>query len=379
MGGIETVNSREEELVLDVIRKKRIFRYGFSDKEVSQSYVLRFEEVFKNYLSAGYALAVSSGTAALRTALAALEVKPGAEIIVPAYTFIATLEAVIESGAKPVLAEIDSSLNIDPTDLEKRITARTQGIMPVHMMGASADMDAILGIARKHKLFVLEDACQAIGARYKGKFVGILGDVSAFSFDSVKLLTCGEGGMVVTSNGEFYRRADRFHDHGHIHNLALPRGKEPKEGTGFNFRLSEILAAFGLAQLEKLPEMLVSLRANRTRMMEGINLPAGFSWRSLPADAEDSATFVTFLAPTPDKAEKVKERLQKSGITPATLNYWHYQVNRELAGTGAYPRTEEYLGRAVALEVKVRMEVSQITRINEVLKDALSPFLPSVS
>ena len=371
MGGIETVNSREEELVLDVIRKKKIFRYGFSDKEVSQSYVLRFEQAFKTYLGTGYALAVSSGTAALRTALAALEVKPGAEIIVPAYTFIATLEAVIESGAKPVLAEIDSSLNINPADLEKRITDRTQGIIPVHMMGASADMDAILGIARKHKLFVLEDACQAIGAKYKGKFVGTLGDGSAFSFDSVKLLTCGEGGMVVTSNGEFYRRADRFHDHGHIHNLALFRGKEPKEGTGFNFRLSEILAAFGLAQLEKLPEMLVSLRANRTRMMEGMNLPPEFSWRSLPADAEDSATFLTFLAPTPEKAEKVKERLQKSGITPATLNYWHYQVNRELAGTGAYPRTEEYLGRAVALEVKVRMEVSQITRINEALKDAL--------
>ena len=370
MGGIETVGSREEELVLDVIRKKKIFRYAFNDKEVTASYVYRFEKMFREFIGAGYSLAVSSGTAALRTALAALSIKAGDEVIVPAYTFVATLEAVIESGAQPVLVEIDDSFNINPAKIEKAVTAKTRAIMPVHMMGSAAAMDEIQAIAKKHNLFMIEDACQGIGAKYRGKLTGTLGQISAFSFDSAKLLTCSEGGMVATNDPELYRRADRFADHGHVHDLSLPRGKEGKEGSGVNFRLSEILAAFGLAQLERLPGMLDDLRRNRSRIKEGLKLPAGFAFRRFN-DPADAATFLAVLAPDPASAEKVKENLQKSGITAATLNHWHYRVNRDLVG-GSYPKTENYLDRAIVLEIKVRMEDSQIAQIVSSLNAGLA-------
>ena len=369
MGGIETVGSREEELVLDVIRRKKIFRYAFNDQEVAASYVYRLEKMFREFIGAGYSLAVSSGTAALRTCLAALGIKPGDEVIVPAYTFVATLEAVIESGAQPVLVEIDDSFNINPAQIEKKITAKTRAIMPVHMMGSAVAMDAIQAIAKKHNLFVVEDACQGIGAKYRGKFTGTLGRISAFSFDSAKLLTCSEGGMIATNDAELYRKADRFHDHGHVHNLSLPRGKEPKEGGGVNFRLSEILAAFGLAQMERLPKMLESLRCNRSRIKDGLKLPAGFVFRRFN-DPEDAATFLAILAPNQVRADKVKEGLMKAGITPATLNYWHYQANRELVG-GSYPATEDYLGRAIVLDIKVKMDDGQTAQIISGLNESL--------
>ena len=372
MGGIETVGSREEELVLDVIRKKKISRYAFNDQEVSASYVYRFEKMFREFIGAGYSLAVSSGTAALRTALAAAGIKAGDEVIVPAYTFVATLEAVIESGAQPVLVEIDDSFNINPAKIEKAITPKTRAIMPVHMMGSAAAMDEIQAIAKKQNLFVVEDACQGIGAKYRGKLTGTLGQISAFSFDSAKLLTCSEGGMIATNDVELYRKADRFHDHGHVHNLSLPRGKEPKEGGGVNFRLSEILAAFGLAQMERLPGMLDSLRRNRARIKDGLKLPSGFTFRRFN-DPEDAATFLAILAPNQGQADKVKEGLLKSGITPATLNYWHYQVNRDLVG-GSYPETEDYLGRAIVLEIKVKMEDEQITQIISSLNAILAAY-----
>ena len=167
--------------------------------------------------------------------------------------------------------------------------------------------------------------------------------------------------MIATNDVELYRKADRFHDHGHVHDLGLPRGREPKEGGGVNFRLSEILAAFGLAQMERLPVMLESLRRNRSRIKDGLKLPSGFTFRRFN-DPEDAATFLVILASHQGQADKVKEGLLKSGIIPATLNYWHYQVNRDLVG-GSYPETEDYIGRAIILEIKVKMEDGQITQI----------------
>jgi len=242
--------------------------------------------------------------------------------------------------------------------------------MPVHMMGSAAAMDEIQAIAKKHNLFVIEDACQGIGAKYRGKLTGTLGQISAFSFDSAKLLTCSEGGMIATNDAELYRKADRFHDHGHVHDLSLPRGREPKEGGGVNFRFSEILAAFGLAQMERLPVMLDNLRRNRSRIKDGLKLPSEFTFRRFN-DPGDAATFLAILAPNQGRADKVKESLLKSGITAATLNHWHYQVNRDLVG-GSYPKTENYLGRAIVLEIKVKMEDKQLEQISSALNKSLT-------
>lgn len=373
MGGTEVINGREEELVLDVIRRGKIFRYAYNDRDAENSYAWRFEKSFRDFVGTAHALAVSSGSAALRCGLEALDVGPGDEVVLPAYTFVASAEAVMEAGARPVLAEIDDSFNVDPDDAAGRITERTRALMPVHMMGAAAEMESLTALAGRHRLRLLEDACQAVGASWRGRFVGTIGDAGAFSFDSAKLLTCAEGGMLVTGEKSFYDRADRYHDHGHVHDLSRLRGREPKEGTGFNFRLSELHAAFGLAQLEKLPGMISSLRAHRARLKELVRLPDGFRYRRFH-DESDIATFLCLVAPDREQAGRVRSRLESAGVNPATLNYWHYQANLELVGAapGAFPRTRALLDRAVVLEIKVGMSEEQIRKTADALNLALN-------
>lgn len=371
MGGTELIGKREEELVLEVIRSGRIFRYAYGASEAEKSFARRLEKAFCDFSGAGHALAVSSGSAALRCGLEALGIGPGDEVIVPAFTFVATAEAVMEAGARPVPAEIDDSFNIDPRDAAARVTGRTRAIIPVHMMGAAAPLDELLALARRHDLRVLEDACQAIGARYRGRVVGTIGDAGTFSFDSAKLITCGEGGLLVTGSRPVYERADRYHDHGHVHDLSLPRGREAKEGTGFNYRLSELHAAFALAQLERLPGMIANLRAQKARLKSLLRLPDGFAYRRFH-DGDDIATFFCLLAPDAARAGRVRDELARRGQPPATLNYWHYQVNLDLAAAGPFPATEALLERAVVLEMKLRTSADQLAATAEALNAALA-------
>ncbi len=211
--------------------------------------VREFEREFARYLGAKHALAVTSGSVALYVALKAIGVGPGDEVIVPAYTFAATATAVVYANAVPVFADIDpETYNIDPRDLEKRITERTKAVIVVHIAGHPADMDEILKIAREHGLYVIEDCAQAVGAEYKGRKVGTIGDIAAFSFYQTKNLTTGEGGMVVTNSDELAERAALIRSHGE-------RGRYNHVTLGFNFRMNEITAALGLSQLRKLDKL----------------------------------------------------------------------------------------------------------------------------
>ena len=208
-GGMR-IGREEEEAVLEVLRSKRLFRYYGPTPGPSK--VTELEEAFAAVIGTKHCAAVSSGSAALMCALAGLGVGPGDEVIVPAYTWIASASAVVAMGAVPILAEVDESLTLDPMDVRRKISPYTKAIIPVHMRGAPSQMDELMAIAREHKLPVLEDVAQADGGSYHGQRLGSVGDVGAFSLQFNKILTCGEGGMVTTNDDDILRRVLMYND-----------------------------------------------------------------------------------------------------------------------------------------------------------------------
>lgn len=216
-----------------------------------------------------YAVAVNSGTSALLVALIGLGVGPGDEVIVPGYTFIASISSIIYARAVPILAEVDRTLNLDPADVERKITPRTKAIMAVHMLGNPARLDELKKIADAHKLLLIEDCAQAFGARYKGRGVGSIGDVGTFSFNVYKTITAGDGGMLVTRDEEAYRRFFGLHDQGHT---PLRTGVEigHRPFVGLDFRMTELAAAVLLAQLKKVETILGHLHSNKQRFKHAI-------------------------------------------------------------------------------------------------------------
>ena len=252
MPGFEIIDKKEKKAVEKIFREGGIlFAHGF-DSIRKNYYVRDFEKKFCKKFKCKYSLSVSSGTAAIKIGLKALGVKPGDEVITQGFNFVATVEAILDIGAKPVIANVDESLNIDAKDVEKLITSKTKVILPVHMLGVAAEMNKIKNLARKKNLKVLEDNCEAVGAKFNGKYLGTIGDVSALSFDFGKVITTGEGGMILTNNKKIDKYSREYHDHGHENNPRFPRGKDTKKIYGFNYRMTEMQGALGKVQLDKL-------------------------------------------------------------------------------------------------------------------------------
>jgi dTDP-4-amino-4,6-dideoxygalactose transaminase len=239
---------------------------------VQGPYVKRFEEKFSKFTRARYSAATSSCTTALHAAVAALGLKPGDEVIVPAFTWVATPNAVEYMGAKPVFCDIDlGTFNIDPRLIAPLITPRTVGILPVHLFGLSSDMDSILEIAKKHRLWVVEDAACAFGAQYKGRHVGTFGDFGCFSFHPRKAITTGEGGMVTSGREDLDRLIRSLRDHGasksdlQRHQSNAPHVLPDFEHLGFNYRMTDIQGALGCAQIDKASRILKARTARARR------------------------------------------------------------------------------------------------------------------
>jgi len=228
MPGFELIGKEEQKAVSQIFDDGGIlFAHGF-DTMRKNFHVREFENLTANYFNCKYALAVSSGTAAIKVALKALGVKPGDEVITQSFNFIATVEAILDCGAVPVIANVDDTLNMSPDDCESLITSKTKVLLPVHMLGIPVDMNSIMELSKKYNLKVLEDNCESVGAKYKGKYLGCIGDAGVFSFDFGKVITCGEGGMVVTNSPVVDKYAREYHDHGHENNPDFPRGKTLK-------------------------------------------------------------------------------------------------------------------------------------------------------
>ena len=395
MAGAEMIGKEEIQEVLEVLETGILIRYNFDQERKGVFKCREFEEAFARYCGAKYALGVTSGSSALKVALTAMDVGPGDEVIVPAFTFLATYEAVLEVGAIPVMADIDSSLGLDPDDIPKKITPLTKAVIPVHMCGAPVRIDRIMAVARKHNLLVLEDNAQGCGASFQGKKLGAFGDMGIFSFDYVKTVTTGEGGMVITDNKELADRADWYHDHGHDHKAA-GRALDGRTTLGFNYRMNEIQGALGLAQLRKLDYIVAEQRKNKESIKEALRPVKGVKFRDIPDPDGDTATFLAFNLPTETATKAFQKALSAQGIDTVRYkdNKWHYVPNwehflaRATANSKKYPfndptykgkvdyrrenipQAEDILGRTLVMGIQVKMPEEKIAGIKKGIEKA---------
>ncbi|MBC7948131.1 MAG: DegT/DnrJ/EryC1/StrS family aminotransferase [Chitinophagaceae bacterium] len=327
MPGFELWGAEERKEVNDVLETGILMRYGFDGPRKGIFKARELEEAICKRFGSKYAQLTSSGTAALTTALAVLGIGAGDEVIMPSFTFVASFEGVLSTGAVPVLVDVDETLTMDPSAVRRAITDKTKCVMPVHMCGSMADLEALQSICREHNLILLEDACQSIGATYKGKALGTIGDAGTFSFDFVKIMTCAEGGVVLTNKEDLYQKCDGYTDHGHDHK-GVDRGADLHPFIGYNFRISELHAAVGLAQIRKLDMFLDIQKRNHSFLKNMLAPIPGVSFRKIPDPEGDSCTFLSWFLPTEEAAKAVISELKAQGILAGNFywydNNWHY-------------------------------------------------------
>jgi len=320
MPGSELFGAEEQKEVNDVMGTGILFRYNHDHLRNGIWKAREFEAEVKKITNAKYAHAVSSGSTAVACALAAAGIGTGDEVIVPPFTYAASVEAVLFVGAIPIFAEVDETLCLSAEGIKKVLTPKTKGICLVHMCGAMADMDGIMAIVNEHKLTLVEDAGQAFGASHKGTYVGLFGKTGCYSFDFFKIATAGEGGVFVTNDEAAYKLADSYSDHGHDH-LGNNRGMEQHHIIGFNYRISELHAAVGKVQTARVPEIIRRNNINKKLLTTLLSQTDGISFATICDPAGDSATFLNLLLPDTTTTQAVIEEFNKAGV--AGFNYWY--------------------------------------------------------
>lgn len=327
MPGFELFGAEERKEVNDVLETGILMRYGFDGPRKGIWKAQELEKAITEVFGCKYAHLTSSGTAALTTAMAALNIGAGDEVIMPSFTFVASFEAVLSVGAVPVLVDVDETLTLSPAAVKAAITPKTKCVMPVHMCGSMADLDALKTICTEHNLILLEDACQSIGGTYKGKALGTIGHAGTFSFDFVKTITCGEGGVVMTNSEDVWTKCDGYTDHGHDHK-GVDRGADLHPFIGYNFRISELHAAVGLAQIRKLDTFLSLQRKNNKALRAYLETIPEVSFRKVPDEAGDSCSFLSWFLPSEELTKAVIAEMKEQGILAGNFywyaNNWHY-------------------------------------------------------
>ena len=385
MPGYELIGAEEQYEINDIFKKGGVlFRQGFTHLRNDCFKVRDFEQAFAKLMSVPHALAVSSGTAALRVALAVLDLQPGDEVITQSFTFVATVEAIIESGATPVCAEIDGTLNLDPDSLKKLITPKTKAVIAVHMLGTPANLFEIESICREHKVTLIEDAAWGCGGSLDSRPLGTWGRMGTFSFDFAKTMTTGEGGMVVFQNEKDYKAAAAWHDHGHENNPAVPRWEDTRASSGFNYRMTEMQGAVGLAQLKKLESVVSAQRKNRDAMWAAINVLPGITARDVPAGSYETADALVFSVKDNATARQCRDALVAEGLSTKILPEavtWHFagtwtHMPELVARHGgdlskAFSSSRARLECAVSLPVVVKMDEAVPARLNKALSKVL--------
>lgn len=394
MPGFEVFGDAERQHVQDVLDTGILMRYGFDGARNGVWKAREFEKAFASRMGTKHCQLVSSGTAALTVALASAGIGAGDEVIMPTFTFVASFESIIAIGAVPVLVDIDDTLTLDPKAVEAAITPKTKCVMPVHMCGALADLDALRAICDKHDLILLEDACQAVGGTYKGKALGAYGDLGCFSFDFVKTITCGEGGGVITNNDNYAKRADHYQDHGHDH-VGNDRGAEGHPFMGYNYRVSELQAAVGLGQLSRFDDILAIQKANFTTIAEALKDLSNITPRRIPEGGEGNYSFISFFLPTEGDAQRAQKALAEAGIDGCFYwynNNWHYIRGWEhlTNATGAGPLTEaiqnelyklegrdfsksdHWMGRTLSCLIKLSWSKEEVAQRAQTMREVLS-------
>ncbi len=398
-GGMR-IGAEEEAAVLEVVRSKRLFRYY--GVQAGPSKVEELEQAFSRFMGSRHAMAVTSCTAALMCCLAGLGIGPGDEVILPAYTWIASASAVVAMGAVPILAEVDASLTLDPADVDHKISPYTRAILPVHMRGAPARMDVLLDLAHRHGLKVIEDTAQANGASFHGQRLGTLGDAAAFSLQFNKIITSGEGGMVATNDDEIYKRIQMFQDVvGGIRNHIPAEQILP----GINFRMPELLGAVALTQLARLDGLLADMRARKRILKEGMTATArqkGVAFREIHDPAGEAALALIFFLPEAAGAREVVEALNAEGVSsflmyaPEAVDYhvyahwapilnqrtwstqggpWMHHPRQITYSADMCPGTLDLLSRAVHLDISPELTSTMLEEITEGINKVLTALL----
>ena len=384
MPGFEVIGAEEQAEINDVFSRGGVlFRHGFDGLRNGCFKVRDFESAFAARMDSPHALAVTSGTAALRVALAVLDLQPGDEVITQSFTFVATVEAIIESRAVPVCCEVDATLNIDPVDLERRITPRTRAVIAVHMLGTPARLREISQICSSRNITLIEDAAWGCGGSLGGRPLGTWGRMGTYSFDFAKTMTTGEGGMIVFRDRGDYERAAAWHDHGHENNPSVPRWEDTRSGSGFNYRMTELQGAVGLAQLRKLDDVVHRQRTNRDAMWRAITDLPGITARGVPETSHETADALVFETTSANVAREIRSRLVATGLSTKILPEavtWHFAgtwshmpelVTRHGELTSAFPATAERLSRCVSLPVTVKMDESIPARVRAAIESVV--------
>ncbi|WP_186446215.1 DegT/DnrJ/EryC1/StrS family aminotransferase [Paenibacillus cremeus] len=312
----EEFDDKEREYLLNVLQKRRVFR--FYKKGLDDSEAAKLEQLYRERTKTKHALAVNSGTSSLVSALVGAGIGPGDEVIVPGYTYIATAAAVLIARAVPVIVEIDDTLTMDPKAFEAAITPYTKAVIPVHMRGTPCQMDEIMSTARKHNLLVIEDVAQANGGFYKGIALGGIGDAGCFSFQQYKVVTSGEGGMVVTNNPSIHARASVYHDCAMTF-WGVENSTSVESFPGENYRMSEIQAALGLAQSSRIDSVVGRLREVKQTILKGIQSVQGIQLQRIPDPEGDVSYSLVFYLPDTRTAAEFSSHLTAEGIPNGTF------------------------------------------------------------
>jgi dTDP-4-amino-4,6-dideoxygalactose transaminase len=374
--GVELIGEEEAAEVLEVLSTRFLSRYGPADDPAFGAKVHKVEQQIADLAGVRHGLGLSGGgSAALLVSLLGLGVGAGDEVIVPGFTFVASISAIVFAGATPVLAEVDESFDLDPADVEARITPRTAAIIVVHMLGGPARMDELIAVAERHGIPIVEDSAQAFGATYHGRGVGGLGMVGTYSFNEYKTITCGDGGMVVTDDDSLYERMFAIHDQGHAPD-RLESKYAPRPFLGMNFRMTELSGAVLLAQVAKLPRIVSHLRENQAIVKDILEEVPAVGYRDLPDPAGDLATHLVVILPTAEIARAVADDV---GSIPLSESGWHvyskmnHVLDRRTATgkgcpfdcdhtdhakgdyrAGMLPQTDALLERSISIGIGVR-------------------------
>jgi len=383
------IGKEEVKAVEKVIKSKELFRVKKLPSECD-----KFEKEWAKKIGKKYALLMNGGgTAALMAGLVGLDIGPGDEVLIPSYTFMATATAVLLVGAIPVVVEVDQTCTIDPDDIEKKITENTKAIIPVHMVGFPCKMDKIMEIAKKYNLKVLEDCCQAVGGSYKGKRLGAWGDAGAYSFNYFKIISCGEGGGLVTDDRIVYERASIFHDSGTAFRPYAGEFSIPIF-LGLQFRASEIMGAIMRVQLKRLDKILKDLRKNKRRIMEGLKNVSGVEFAPSNDIEGDCGVMIPFRFENENIAKKFAEIaggyrpidsgkhvwfdwkpvIEKRIWHKSSLNPYNLPENKNLRHSYTkemYPKSIENLSRTVFISVNPDWKEKDINEKIKFLKKSI--------
>ena len=395
--GAHWLDEREEAAALDVLHRRSLFRY-YGLKE--PKYVAALEKTARDFYKVKHALAVNSGTGALFTAMTALNIGPGDEVIVPAFFWVATVGAIVQANAIPVICEVDDSFTMDPHDLTRKLTPRTRLIVPVHMAGAPCNMSSILAVATRHNIPILEDCAQANGGSFQRQKLGTFGKLGIFSLQWNKNATAGEGGLMVTNDSALYQRCMAAHDVGIPWVKGVPADSGPDARTwGSGRRMGELTGAVASVQLKKLPEIVEHMRESKHRIKGFLQGAPGVTFRRLHDGSGDAGPFLIFMLETERHAKQTVRRMQSAGLDTAVRlaeyglhiysnvpqlvhktplspagNPWSLPQNQASApdyAKGSCPSSDALFERSILLPIPSRLTKAQEKAAAQIILDAV--------